>query len=74
MKRKPLSSLTRWGWAAGGIADNLLFGSVSALTLPVCNLHFGIDPRWVGAALLVLTALLRYLTTKTLPSVLHMAS
>ena len=36
MKRKPLSSLTRWGWAAGGIADNLLFGSVSALTLPVC--------------------------------------
>lgn len=53
MKRKPLSSLTRWGWAAGGIADNLLFGSVSALTLPVCNLHFGIDPRWVGAALLV---------------------
>ena len=50
---KPLSSLTRWGWAAGGIADNLLFGSVAALTLPVCNLHFGIDPRWVGASLLV---------------------
>ena len=53
MKRNPLSSLTRWGWAAGGVADNLLFGSVSALTLPVYNLHFGIDPRWVGAALLV---------------------
>lgn len=43
----------RWGWAVGGVADNLLFGGMAALTLPVYHLHWGLDPRWVGACLLV---------------------
>lgn len=40
-------------WGLGGWADNFIFQVLIVLAMPIYNLELGIDPVWVGVALMV---------------------
>jgi len=43
----------RAAWGLGGWADNFIFQVLIILALPIYNIELGIDPVWVGLALMV---------------------
>ena len=52
-KTNHVSLTTRVSWGLGGWADNFIFQVLIILALPIYNIELGIDPLWVGFALLV---------------------
>lgn len=50
---KHVSLATRVSWGVGGWADNFIFQVLIILALPIYNIELGIDPVWVGFALMV---------------------
>jgi GPH family glycoside/pentoside/hexuronide:cation symporter len=48
-----VSLTTRVSWGIGGWADNFIFQVLIILALPIYNIELGIDPVWVGIALMV---------------------
>ena len=44
---------TRVSWGVGGWADNFIFQVLIILALPIYNIELGVDPVWVGIALMV---------------------
>lgn len=43
----------RAAWGLGGWADNFIFQILIILALPIYNIEMGIDPVWVGVALMI---------------------
>ena len=43
----------RAAWGVGGWADNFIFQVLIILALPIYNIELGIDPVWVGVALMI---------------------
>ncbi|WDE97171.1 MFS transporter [Lentisphaera profundi] len=43
----------RISWGMGGWADNFIFQMLMILALPIYNIELGIDPVWVGMALML---------------------
>jgi GPH family glycoside/pentoside/hexuronide:cation symporter len=52
-KTKNISLKTRIAWGVGGWADNFIFQVLIILALPIYNIELGVDPIWVGFALMV---------------------
>lgn len=50
-KNVPLKIRVAWG--LGGWADNFIFQVLIILALPIYNIELGIDPVWVGVALMI---------------------
>ena len=50
---KTVSLKVRAAWGLGGWADNFIFQVLIILALPIYNIELGIDPVWVGLALMV---------------------
>lgn len=48
-----VSLSTRVSWGVGGWADNFIFQVLMILALPIYNIELGIDPVWIGIALMV---------------------
>lgn len=48
-----VSLSTRVSWGMGGWADNFIFQVLMILALPIYNIELGIDPVWIGIALMV---------------------
>jgi len=44
---------TKAAWGAGGIVDNLMINGMGALMLPIYNIALGVNPIYLGYALLV---------------------
>ncbi len=51
--RETVPLRVRAAWGLGGWADNFIFQVLIILALPIYNIELGIDPVWVGAALMV---------------------
>lgn len=43
----------RIAWGLGGWADNFIFQVLIILALPIYNIELGVDPVWVGVALMI---------------------
>ena len=50
-KTVPLKMRAAWG--LGGWADNFIFQVLIILALPIYNIELGVDPVWVGVALMI---------------------
>lgn len=48
-----ISLATRISWGVGGWADNFIFQVLIILALPIYNIELGVDPVWVGFALML---------------------
>ncbi|MDD7983910.1 MFS transporter [Lentisphaera marina] len=44
---------TRISWGMGGWADNFMFQILIVLAFPIYNIELGVDPVWVGMALML---------------------
>ena len=52
-KAKTVPLKVRAAWGLGGWADNFILQVLMILALPIYNIEMGIDPVWVGVALLI---------------------
>ncbi len=50
---KKVSLKVRVAWGLGGWADNFMFQMLIILALPIYNIELGIDPVWIGVALMI---------------------
>ena len=48
-----LPASTKAAWASGGIIDNLMMNGMGALILPIYNIALGVNPIWIGYAMLL---------------------
>jgi len=44
---------TKVAWGTGGIVDNLMMNGMAALILPIYNIALGVNPIWLGYAMLL---------------------